>query len=1062
MIRTDFTNIPQQSQNVKLSDKQLSTLFEIFQIKLESKKATFEEKQQACFEKVLEACKEKDWEKIKASKDLLTYLTNHLGQTILLYAVSSGKTKLSIELIERQIALKSKDGDGNTALHIAAYHGDIHLLGMLWEHIPIDEKNNYGQPPLHTAIFRGQVDVVSALIRNVKNLSHPFNWKTLKITPLGFAALRGEIGCFEVLLHKVPFSTATSSVGTLLHLVVHFQQNEMLKHLLMNHSDYCQKILEEKNQEGLTPLALAVLLDNPDATSLLHDKGANIETQDFELRRPLHLAALNDNHFMIKYLVTKNCEITPRDTNLRTPHDLVPDSSSSKALLYNLMWQDEIKRDDIPQYRYRPPQNLVFKGGGVKGIAYIGALNVLRQENALSEVKRISGTSVGAITATLLAMNFPIEEIKDILSETPLSNFFDHNLPKTTRIQELMKDYSVLKAFRALLELISGLKNPTNPDRKPIQSLSQITGICKGNKFEEWIESQIYKKTRTPHCTFGELRNLILQNKPFKHLHVFAVQLTGKGSNLLRFNSEENEWDDVVISSAVRASMSIPGIFIPAKIKRKQRGHQPIPAKDLGSFVDGGITYNFPIEAFDEKQFILQGLSKEESSCPMHNKRTLGFSLVSSNNEIPQPESIKNLGQLFRAIFDIFYGNEDLLRQRTPYNEHRVIEIDTQDAGTLEFDLSEDKKLMLIEAGKKATEVFFKKQEGRKGHSLFLVPKPHTEKEDFSLKAHLFTKQNLDNEYSYKQACNVLEKHWGEINFEDIRNWKEFTSKAKEFYSYTCLLINHSNFTNLHKKKQIFFYKKSAQWKHLQLEYDKAQKLFQTELTIQQSLDPNHSNTALILRNIGMCFSDQHEFPKALEKYKEAYKLLQKTPEVNQPLLPTVLNDIGRCLLIQGSYKEALEKHQEALEIQKKAPDPNYPDIAKSLICIGTFFYLQNKYQEALEKYMQALEIQKKTLDSQHPNIANSIYLIGRCFHGQNQYPEALEKYQQALEIQKKALDSQHPKIASTLDAIAHCLCSQNKFKEAAIHFQKAYEIAKASLGNEHPKTKQYIRNLSR
>jgi NTE family protein len=48
-------------------------------------------------------------------------------------------------------------------------------------------------------------------------------------------------------------------------------------------------------------------------------------------------------------------------------------------------------------------RNLVFEGGGVKGIAYAGAIEVLEKESILSDIKRVAGTSAGAITAALLA-----------------------------------------------------------------------------------------------------------------------------------------------------------------------------------------------------------------------------------------------------------------------------------------------------------------------------------------------------------------------------------------------------------------------------------------------------------------------------------------------------------------------------------------------------------------------------------------------------------------------------------------------------------------------------------
>ena len=38
-------------------------------------------------------------------------------------------------------------------------------------------------------------------------------------------------------------------------------------------------------------------------------------------------------------------------------------------------------------------KNLVFEGGGVKGIAYVGALEVLEKEQILGNIKRVAGTS---------------------------------------------------------------------------------------------------------------------------------------------------------------------------------------------------------------------------------------------------------------------------------------------------------------------------------------------------------------------------------------------------------------------------------------------------------------------------------------------------------------------------------------------------------------------------------------------------------------------------------------------------------------------------------------------
>ncbi|NGX60019.1 MAG: Photosystem I assembly protein Ycf3 [Chlamydiae bacterium] len=747
--------IPSES---RLTEDTLSKLMDVFQVKIDQKDQTFEEKRQACFEKVLLACKQKDWKSVETYRNELAYLTNQVGQTILLHVVSSGKTKLLKELVERKIALRSSDNNGNSALHLAAKNGDVTSFRLLWEYIP-DEENSDGQTPLEIAILTGQADVVSFIAANVKNLSSPFDWHSLKVTPLAFAALRGEIACVEILLKKVPFTDAPTPIGNILHLIIYFQQNEMLEYLLSEHFAECKNILEEKNQDGQTPLALAVFVDNPQAVSLLSVRGANIEAEDLEGRRPLHLAALTDNHFMVKCLIALNCDIDPRAAprvGRKTPYDMAPKGSSTQVLLGRLMDVEKVNQSEIPQFRYRPPQNLVFKGGGPKGVAYLGALQTLEEKGDLTEVKRIAGTSAGAITAALLAMNFSIEEIKKLLAKKPLTEFLDHNLPeeKFKAIESLIKNPpafsldhsrhlwkqpSITHAYQALCETYQNCVRAISlkePIESLYKSLLQQPGICVGKDFENWIEGQIYEKTKTPYCTFGELQDLILQGNGFKHLHVFSVQIIGKKQNLIRFSSEEDDWNDVVISSAIRASMSIPGVFVPAIIKRKKKGEtNPSQDESLGSFIDGGITYNFPIEAFDEKRFITEGLKEEERRCPVFNKRTLGFSLFSSDETIPKAEPIKDIGQLLRGIMAIFRKADEFSRQRTPYNAHRTIQIDNQGVGLLDFDLSTEQIEALILSGEKATKSFYKKQKGVSNQSLFNYPKLRLEVKGFYIKS---------------------------------------------------------------------------------------------------------------------------------------------------------------------------------------------------------------------------------------------------------------------------------------------------------------------------------------
>lgn len=70
-------------------------------------------------------------------------------------------------------------------------------------------------------------------------------------------------------------------------------------------------------------------------------------------------------------------------------------------------------------------ENIVFEGAGIRGIAYAGAIKELEQKGLLQNVKRVSGTSAGAITALLLSLNYSSTEIATIINSTSFKKFND-------------------------------------------------------------------------------------------------------------------------------------------------------------------------------------------------------------------------------------------------------------------------------------------------------------------------------------------------------------------------------------------------------------------------------------------------------------------------------------------------------------------------------------------------------------------------------------------------------------------------------------------------------------
>ncbi len=304
--------------------------------------------------------------------------------------------------------------------------------------------------------------------------------------------------------------------------------------------------------------------------------------------------------------------------------------------------------------------NLVFSGGGIKGLAYAGALEALEELNVLNNITRIAGASAGAITAGLLSVGFTPYEIKQELKKQNFADFLDSydgtvNLPKV--IKEIKDGTFDIKKNLPMLLYIFG------------DEVSHY-GICMGNEFRKWLVDRFTEKGFNENTTFQQLYEQ-------KQIELFVVMCNSNYSKTVIANHET--YPDLSIVDAIKASMSIPFVFSPDTIEGNQ-------------YVDGGTMYNYPVDIFDDDTA---------------KGATLGF-ILSSRDTIfnPPRREINNLGNLiegiFNAIMNVSY--ESIFRTG---NAHRTVFIDCGDIGTLDFDLDESQKNALVESGKDATLQYF-------------------------------------------------------------------------------------------------------------------------------------------------------------------------------------------------------------------------------------------------------------------------------------------------------------------------------------------------------------------
>ncbi len=237
----------------------------------------------------------------------------------------------------------------------------------------------------------------------------------------------------------------------------------------------------------------------------------------------------------------------------------------------------------------------VFSGGGIKGLALIGAYQAIEKRGL--RFKRLAGTSAGSIIASFIAAGYTSKEIFQLIEEISLEKFMDERMA-----------WIPLPVTKWIL-------------------LYWKLGLYKGKEFEQWIESKLAAKGLR---TFGDL--------PWQSLRVIASDLTN--GRLIVIPDDLNHYginpENFSLAKAIRMSCSLPYFFEPVRIK--DGSGQTI-------VVDGGVLSNFPMWLFDRENVKKQ-------------RPVLGIKLSHHMNERPK-KRIKNAIQMFGALFETMKDAHD-------------------------------------------------------------------------------------------------------------------------------------------------------------------------------------------------------------------------------------------------------------------------------------------------------------------------------------------------------------------------------------------------------------------
>jgi predicted acylesterase/phospholipase RssA len=193
---------------------------------------------------------------------------------------------------------------------------------------------------------------------------------------------------------------------------------------------------------------------------------------------------------------------------------------------------------DLAEFKPKP-RRLIFSGGGIRVISFVGAVEQLHKANQLTDIQEYVGVSAGAFLAFILILGYNFDDIKNIIRKF---------------------DFGNIRSIDDPLQLLL---------------FNQNLGIDNGDNLVKLLHSLLKHKGFPPDITLGQLGAATK-----KHMRCYATDL-----NKIKVHEfSDKATPDIKVTVALCATMSIPFYFMPVR--------DPITNNIL---TDGGCISNYPI-----------------------------------------------------------------------------------------------------------------------------------------------------------------------------------------------------------------------------------------------------------------------------------------------------------------------------------------------------------------------------------------------------------------------------------------------------------------------------------
>ena len=204
-------------------------------------------------------------------------ISNNSQWTALHMAADLGDDDIVDALIKRpDVNINSRDGDGNTPLHSAAWSGREQSARLLIDAgADINISNHKQRTALHLAASNGHSSIVGELIKvphlnlNVRNENGQ--------TPLHVAVINGMVASARLLIDAgADINIPDKYQQTALHMAADLGYDDIVDALIKRPDVN----LNVRNEDGNTPLDVAVMSGMEQCAQLLIDAGADINRSD--------------------------------------------------------------------------------------------------------------------------------------------------------------------------------------------------------------------------------------------------------------------------------------------------------------------------------------------------------------------------------------------------------------------------------------------------------------------------------------------------------------------------------------------------------------------------------------------------------------------------------------------------------------------------------------------------------------------------------------------------------------------------------------------------------------